>query len=87
MSHYTQHNLSSSARETLALMFGTLSYAAEIFLFAYIGVTASTLAYERVITLALMSLVRRGDDEPTSDTRSSSVSSGVRCTCSPCAPS
>ena len=56
MSHYTQWNLSDEARTVTAAMFKTLAFAAETFLFAYIGLSAVTISYTNAIQLALAGL-------------------------------
>ena len=53
MSHYTQWNLSDEARIVTASMFKTLAFAAETFLFAYIGLSAVTFEYTNAVPLAL----------------------------------
>jgi len=53
MSHYTQWNLSDEARQVTASMFTTMAFAAETFLFAYIGLSAVTFSYVNALELAL----------------------------------
>ncbi|KAJ1472464.1 Cation/H+ exchanger [Baffinella frigidus] len=54
MSHYTQWNLSEEARKVTAAMFKTLSFAAETFLFSYIGLSA--VDYTNSVQLAVAGL-------------------------------
>jgi len=56
MSHYTQWNLSEEARKVTAAMFKTLSFAAETFLFSYIGLSAVTVDYTNSVQLAVAGL-------------------------------
>ena len=57
MSHYTQWNLSDEARNVTSSMFRTLAFAAETFLFAYIGLSAVTVDYSNSISLAMWGLL------------------------------
>eukprot|EP00291_Cryptomonas_curvata_P017375 CAMPEP_0172163786 /NCGR_PEP_ID=MMETSP1050-20130122/7464_1 /TAXON_ID=233186 /ORGANISM="Cryptomonas curvata, Strain CCAP979/52" /LENGTH=662 /DNA_ID=CAMNT_0012834013 /DNA_START=291 /DNA_END=2276 /DNA_ORIENTATION=+ len=52
MSHYTQWNLSDEARKVTSSMFRTLAFAAETFLFAYIGLSAVIFNYTNAFKLA-----------------------------------
>jgi|NorSeaMetagenome_1021524.scaffolds.fasta_scaffold109707_2 NhaP-type Na+/H+ or K+/H+ antiporter len=57
MSHYTQWNLSDEARMVTASLFKTLAFAAETFLFAYIGLSAVTFSYDNAVGLAMGAFV------------------------------
>ncbi len=57
MSHYTQWNLSDEARMVTASLFKTLAFAAETFLFAYIGLSAVTFSYDNAVALAMGAFV------------------------------
>ena len=48
-----QWNLSDEARIVTASMFKTLAFAAETFLFAYIGLSAVTFSYDNALALSM----------------------------------